>query len=321
MTVEMTRPTEATTILQRCVCLTLRCSWLGNDRKVKNEKVVEAAHGTTALDPTAVRAAVKLVDQKALRGPNRVISAAKAQLRRWSISAHRVFGERTYLVPVENITRVDQMLRAAVEELAVEAQLVAADYGRLMNEQEWRLGPALFDRRRYLTADQVAQEWSIDWEYVSFAAPERLETADRAVYEASVQKWDAKLSEAYAEVRVALCEELRWFTGEFAKRLAPTADGKVKVVHGQALLDNLREFLDGFQLRNVTDHADLAAAVAEVRRLTAGVDGRMLNDDEALRASFRTAMAEATTHLDGLIVTGRRGIRLGPSPAGAGRAA
>lgn len=314
MTTTTNRPTEAATILERSVCLTLSCSYLGNDRKVDNASVVAAAHGTEALDARAVRATVKLVDQKELRGPNRIIGEAKSRLARMSIAAHRIFGERSYLIPIALVGAVDAMLQAAQLELEVEARLVGARYARLVEEQRQRLGP-LFNPRSYPSERDVAEAWGIDWQYVSFAAPERLETVDRAVYESSVRKWDAKLGEAYAEVRDALRTELRWFTAEFARRLTPTEAGTVKVVHGRTLLRDLREFLDTFEMRNITDDADVAAVVEDVRRLTYGYEGRELNNNAAVRAELRASMEEATARLDGMITTGRRGIRLGgPAP-------
>ena len=312
----MVKTNETMTILQRCVCLTLSCSYLGNNRKVKLDALKDAMDGQRDLYDKAFHATMKLVDNKALRGPNGVIGRAKAYVRSRAVQSHRIFGEGSVLVPTGLVTSVDARLQEFATELDVEARLVAQRYAGEMAQQAARLGK-LFNARLYLTPDQVAGEWALDWSYVSFAAPERLETVDRAIYEASREKWDAKMGEAYHEVRLALREGARQFAREFVRRLSPGDDGKPKIVKATGLLENLRDFLETFDLRNITDDAELAGVVARLRAVTHGLDPADLNDTGGLREQVLGSMAAAAQALDGLVATGRRAISFGPLRADA----
>lgn len=311
MTIETTQAQSAATILQRSVCVTLFCSYLGNNRKVALDAVKDAMHGTETLDEGAVKATKKLVDQKALRGPNGVISRAKAYLRSRAVQSHRVFGERTYLLAIGLVSEVDARLREFVTELDVEARFAAAQYAAEREKQRVKLGP-LFCEGNYLNAEQVAAEWSIDWNYVSFAAPERLEAVDRALFEASKAKWDTKLGDAYHEVRLVLRQAALKIAREFSERLQPGPDGRLRTVKAGGLLEEALDFLNTLKLRDITDDSDLLDELAPLRAALAGVEASDLNEPGAVRDQVLAVATEAIEALGALVEEGgRRAVSLG----------
>lgn len=313
MTMTMNAPTastQAATILQRSVCVVLTRHYLGNYRKVGTGAVVEAAGGTAAkVDDSQFHSTKKLVPSQALLPVMRALEAAPAYLRGTAIPAHRVFGDRTYLLPIAAVQAAEERLVAIRTELLAQAALLAQRWPSLVDMQELALAPlGLFDRREYPTAADVATAFDLDWNYVSFAAPERLETVGRALFEGAQRKYESRMAEAYDEVRLVLRETLRQVTGEMVKKLTPGADGKPRVFRG-TVLDDLAEFLATFDLRNIADDAELDGVVRQLRGLTDGLDVDQLRDLDGLRAVVLAGVKEATDALDALVATGRRGIR------------
>jgi hypothetical protein len=306
-------------ILQRAVCITLACHWLGNDRKVPVEKVVEAAGGTIQrtdgsekFDEKQVSATMKLIDRKVVREVAAKVHAAKAYLRSKAIATPRVFGERSYLLPVAALTQVHETLTQMRSEIRAANYILAEKYRDEVNKQRIKMGP-LFDPKKYPDQDAVANAFDIDWTYVSFAAPERLETVDKGLFLAAQQKYEQRMGQAYEEVKLVLRETLRQVTGEIVKKLTPGADGKPKVFRN-TVLEDLSEFLGTFDVRNIADDADLAAVVTRLRRLTRGVDADRLRDMDDVRAQIAQGMQQATAQLDRLVSTGRRAISFGQLP-------
>lgn len=309
---ETQRPTQSAQILQRAVCLVLHRHWLGNSRSVDTAQVVAGAEGKAEkVEGKAVTSTKRLIDTAALRPCLRILEDTVDGLRKRAIAAHNVFGNGTYLIPLAMVQEADEYLRGQQTRLAVEVELLVQNYEAEIEKQRAKLEPlGLFDREQYPSLLEVRQAFSIDWSYVSFATPERLETVDTALFEAANRKYDAKMAEAYEEVRLVLRETLRQFVGELVGKLEPKGDGKQRRYHGTMLRD-LTEFLSTFSMRNITDDGELASIVARLRRLTNGLDAEQLRDFDNLRESVRGELSGVGDELDKLVVTSRRRISVG----------
>ena len=304
----MMKTTEAATILQRSVCLSLECHYLGNNRQIDLGEVVEAAGGTVTFDAEQFHVVERLVDRKELREATRAVNEAKHYLQTRAIAAHRIFGQRTYLVPVVSIEEIEAWLTRQEAIVRQKAAAVAARYDMAAVAQRAALGPLA--STKYPTAAEVAAAYSIDWVYVSFAAPDRLTTVNRAIAERARVRYEGKLRNAFDVTVATLHQSAVEVMRDLEQRLAPGADGKPRVIRGTALRD-LEEFAAHLPARNLTDDQQLAAIVARVAARTTGLDVGTLRQSDALRADLHQAAVAARAQLEELIETvGRRAIRL-----------
>jgi len=307
---------QAFTILQRSVCLTLSCHYLGNTRHVSLDDLdlmkVDApgseatAQVEVATDKEQLHLTKRLVNAKTLRAAMRVIWQAKSFLRSTAIPGHRIFGERSYLVPLALVEDVERRLLNLRAELLVEAQAIADRWAFIVAEQAASLGD-LFDATQYPTAEDVIAAFGLDWDWVSFAAPERLETVDSVLYEQAKARHENRMSDAYDEVVLALRSEALGIMNDLVNRLTPGDDGKPKVLRGTALRD-LEGYLALLPKRDLTDDAPLRDAVARVRSLADGLGIDALRSDDGLRAQLRDEAGKAATALSELVISGRRAI-------------
>ncbi len=306
---------QAATILERSVCLVLTVHYLGNNRKIRTEKVVKAAGGDMSgevdgrekIDAQQLSTTKRLVDTKVLNPAMREISRAKRFLRSQGIASHHVFGERSYLIPIALVTKVDAALSEYAENLRTEARIVAAKYTAATEAQRQALGP-LFDPSEYPKQEDVEGAFSIDWNYVGFNSPERLETVDRAIAEASRRKTEARMADAYKEVRLALRVMFQETVAAIVDKLTPGPDNKAKVIRGTVLKD-LADFLEMLPMRNMADDTDADRLAGRLRQIIAGVDpARLREEDGDARERVRANLASALQELDGMVTTARRAI-------------
>lgn len=290
---------QAATILERSVCLTLSCHFLGNYRRVQTQEVVSVAGGTPdAQRDSELNATKRLVDSKELTAAMRVIGRAKDYLRSRAIPAHRVFGDRTYLLPIGLVGEVIAQLRDLQQQLEVEARLLAERYEAAKERQREKLGP-MFRASDYPTPDQVRAAFGLEWHYVSFKAPEMLESIDSAVYEEEQAKVQDRFGRAYEEVELVLRETLRQIVADIARKLAPGDDGKPRTIRGTVLRD-LADYVQTFQARDLTDDTELQEVVRGLRSL-AGATPDDLRSDGSLREYALTVARDATDRLDTLV--------------------
>ena len=308
-------PTEkiahAATILEKSVCLTLSCSYLGNNRKVDLEQLVEEKGGTiAAADAAAFHATKRLLDPKELRDAMRITGKVKARLRSMAISTHRVFGERSYLIPLALVERVDADLTEFQAQLRQEAEALGARYDAAVERQKERLGPQ-FRAADYVGAQAVVEAFAIDWSYVSFAAPDRLETVSHVLAENAQRKHQDRLAAAFDEVLIGLRASALEVMTDLEQRLAPDDERpKAKAIRGTALRD-LQEFQALLPHRNITGDDELEAVMARIAARADGLDVRMLRDSAFVRDGLWQAVCEAKAALKGLVETGRRAITFG----------
>jgi hypothetical protein len=69
----------------------------------------------------------------------------------------------------------------------------------------------------------------------------------------------------------------------------------------ESAVKNLTDFLDTFELRNVTDDKELSAQVAKVRELLSGTSAATLRSSDMFREKIRAGMAKVTESLSGMV--------------------
>lgn len=301
-----TKTTQAASILQRSVCLTLECHYLGNNRRVDLEELVgtEQKEDGTTIDESVFHATKRLLDPKVLRPCHRKIGQAKSLLRGRAVSAHRVFGERSYLIPIMDVEAIDAELTTLSGELAEEAALLAAVYTQAVEDQRVKLG-AHFKASDYVTPAEVMKAHRIDWSFVSFESPDRLETVSMALAQKSRAKYETRLSHAYEETVLQVRSAALSVMQGLVEKLGPGKDGKPKGLRGTAL-DDVLEFCNRLpSLNSIAGDDDLTAAVAQVQAVVSGVDVKQLRDSQALRDAVQKVASDASAVLEGLVVAGR----------------
>lgn len=304
---------EPETILKRTVCLVLRNSYLGNSRRVdlKQYDLKETNGEDVGADKRELGASKRLLDRKELTQCEHVIASAKAYLRSVATQGHRVFGPGTSLVPVALVLDAETRLTQFKADLAVAVEALVARYPAAVEARKAALGH-LFHAKDYLTPDEVRGEYSLDWNYISFSAPEQLEEVDRAVFEAAQAKHTAQLATAFDEVVVQLRASALTVMSELSERLKPGVDGKPKALRGTALQD-LEAFAALLPRRNIGGDDALVEVVKRVAAYADGLNPDVLRSAPAVRAQLQALAAEAAGELEALVQTSsKRSISFGP---------
>lgn len=304
------RTGRAQQILARCVCLVLERHYLGNNRKVDVDDLVEKSGGTFTLDERMFSATKALIDSKYLAPARSVQNRARAMLRSVALPAYKTFGDSAYLVPLPIVRKVNDDLNTMAAELRAESvKLASTVYEKAIEEQREKLGP-MFKIGDYLRPEQVADAFRIDWRFVSFAAPENLESVDHALAEAADQKYHDQLANAFDEVLMGLRASALEIVSDLVERLTPDEHGRPRIMRSSAL-DALRQFAELLPTRNVGGDNQLAKAIANLTKRAEGVDVQQLRDSTQVRAGLHAAATAAQQALAALVQQGpRRGIRL-----------
>lgn len=282
-------------LAQKTVCVKVRLGRIGNTRKVSNSKV------EVDTDKSLIRVSKHLLDSKELRA----VANFDAEIRRYLYETCLPFEAGIHLCPLALLEQTEAKLRefAAGREGLVQAFLSA--YPVLCQEAAQRLR-SLYNPTDYPAADYVAQQFTFNWQYISFGVPDQLREISTKIWQDEREKAAQVMADAGREIQQVLRTAMAELVKHMRDRLKEGPDGK-PLKFKESTVSKLVEFLDIFEFRNVTDDSELTTLVEKARGLLKGVDSEDLRTTAHLRATVQQGMAEIAAQLDTMVV--KKGTR------------
>lgn len=275
-------------LASRTLCLKLEFSALGNRRKVETSRI------TTDADEDSVKVSKVLLESpelEAIKKSDRAFTAAVDL-----IALPYDIGAR--LIPMDAVPAIyadceDYQIR--VRPAMVDAFM--AVYQQRAAEAAARLG-SLYNSQDYPDENTVRDTFTFEYRFMIFGqVPPQLRQISGRIFNQEREKMAAHLEQAGAEVAQVLRETCAQMVSHLRERLTPETDGKQRILHATTVT-HLTEFLNNFNVRNVTDDKDLSAQVEQLRGLMRGVTKDRLKDSEGLRLRLHKELAEVETNLE-----------------------
>ncbi len=288
----MTTPaaSQDLSFLQKCTAVSVRYGSLSFHKKLPKSAVrVES-------DPDRISASKRLLDCKEADA----IRSAFGALRQFIVARTlpSPFGNGVYFVPNTRLAEVDEALNEAQSKTIPEAgEALISVYQDVMRREQEALG-ANFNSGDYDSPAEIRARLGVEYSYVVFGVPENL---PNAMYAREQAKAQTKLTEAVDTMQQLLRAEMAKLISHAVDRLKGTnADGK-PLVFRNTLTDNIKEFLQLFRDRNITNDTELEALCDKAKRLLDGVDPQDLRDKQPLRESTARGFEEIKTQLDSMM--------------------
>ena len=305
MTTETTTPTAPTPIVvtadgnavtDKTICIAVKRGKFGTRRKAnKAEMTIDAEKALLGLSKN-------ILDSDELKA---VISL---DLEVTKFLAERclksMFKGGVFLLPLALVEEVDEGMKAFAARRAVLVDAAVKAYPARIADTVARLG-VLGNELEYPSAEKFAQAFYLEWQYVTFSTPSRLKAINPAIFEAERLKAQEKLAQVAEQCQQAMRAGLAKLVSTMVDRLKPSEDGKRKHFH-KSLIDNFNEFLRTFEMRNITDDAELAGLVVKARAIVSGCDPELIRSDVASREVLAQRFAEIETALVPMV--GQRAI-------------
>jgi hypothetical protein len=201
-----------------------------------------------------------------------------------------------YVLPAALTDRVFDLLRTKEQE---RAELIEAFLTNGYQQEREAARIALRDSFRetdFPPADVLRSMFRMSWRIFNLEVPSEL---PEDIRKQEQQKFKENLNSVFAECRAALRETLADLVGHLADKLSPEADGSKKRLFNSTI-ENLREFLDTINSRDITSDASIRQLSDKARQII----GEYKADD--LKGSFtgdrvRDSLTAVKKEIDGLI--------------------
>jgi hypothetical protein len=297
-TTNETAPTAGQLVAAKTICLVLKIGQFGNTKQAPLAgAVLSADDPTQEPDKKLLRLSKTLIVSPELVAIQKHDSALAAAIRRLAFSS--LFKGGVYMIPIAMVPDIEVMLQEAQTRRQALVDAAVAAYPLRVQETTERLGSAANDRD-YPSTERFRAAFYLEYSYVTFDTPTRLKAISAALFQAEVEKQRARLESVAGECQQAMRAGLAQLVDHLAERLTPGEDGKPKRL-AHTTIGHLNDFLTMFELRNVTDDAELGDIVVKARAVMQGVDHKTLKSDTLIAQKVAQELADLKAALDPLI--------------------
>jgi hypothetical protein len=167
----------------------------------------------------------------------------------------------------------------------------------------------------YPTVENMRKEFSFTFRIYSQETPEVLRLTHPEVYEAMRDKSAQFLMDAASEVAQAMRAAAYELVTQLADGLSgkKNADGKSRRLTQPSLVV-LQEFLNTFDIRNVTDDTALKVEMDKLRLIMNGVDVEKIRQNDGLKVDLTAKVGEIANSVATLVEVKGRKFRDAPEP-------
>jgi hypothetical protein len=292
MTDPQVAPTPGELVAAKTICLVLKVGRFGNSRKANLGPV------TVNADKALLSLSKQLLDSPELVKIEKFDTAFKARIRALAYTSY--FKGGVHMIPIVQVPDAEAIITDAIPKREALVDNAVAMYATRINETLKRLGP-IGHFADYPTAEQFRKRFYVEYSYVTFDTPSKLKNISAAIFQHEKDKAQKKLESVAGECQQAMRAGLLNLLEHLEERLTPGADGKPKRLH-ETTVGHLNDFLATFELRNVTDDAELGKVVEEARKVMKGLDRKVLKSDELIRQKVVQQLTGVTAALDPLVI-------------------
>lgn len=308
--------TNAGKVAKRTIGLALECGRFGDRRKGNLDAVtVDADKGLLGLTKHLVprtrgrKADVPEAAQraaKALRAVARHDLLAQEYLR-LTVGLPSFFKPGTHRIPLALVDEVEKRLQDMADARKPLVAEFIDSYPELIEAMRGPLG-SQYRAADFPAVEEVSASFRFGWRWFALDdVPEGIRDFSLVAWNAAQEKIAANMQAVADGVEMALRGYLREIVTTITAKLAGAEDGEPKKFRQSSILNELTDFLRTFELRNVTDDAELAALVDELKIATGGLDLDAVKTDARMQVTLKASLDSVGTALDGLLIG--RGVR------------
>ncbi len=279
-------------ITQKTIFLQVRYGSIGNTRKVPGSQVLD-----TEADVSFLRVSKTLLESDELEAIRHHDSALRKYLGNVCLPYSQLVG--VLILPYAFVPQVKAKLQQHRDERLVLVDRFVAVYPELKVKAQESLKD-LYQDTDYPNIAELREKFKFGWAMMSFSTPAHLKAIDPELYEAELEKDRERIKIVTEEITQVMRGTLLEMVEHLQDKLTPGTDGKPKVLRESAVT-KLNEFLNNFDMRNVTNDDALALEVQKVKALLGGTTAQALRTSDEWREKIRKGMANVTESLGGLV--------------------
>ena len=289
---EATTETKANSIWDSAVCLCLVQSKPTVSRALKDDEYEVDA------DKDRTSARKKILDCVEYDMIGKVDRAFKAWLAIKALPTE-LLRSAMFPVSIPMVAEVDNELESYKAKRRELVDEFIAVYPDRVQEQQAALR-SNFNASDYPFSSEMREAFSVSSHWVTFSTPASLKKIKATMFDDERAKMASSMEVASKKMEQAMAVSLKELTSHLAFRLTDSDDGKKRVLRESAV-EKIREFLDTFRDRNITNDSELQEVVEKAESVLSGVSADSIRKDVLQKQTVQEEMAGIAETLNGMI--------------------
>ncbi|MCK9599055.1 MAG: hypothetical protein M0R06_08450 [Sphaerochaeta sp.] len=290
----------STNLLDNAIALSVTISKIGTRRKVDSRKMVmRETEGEQQPDSDAIGVNKELISTPTFDAITKLDGDFRTRLYKLALP-NPLFRNGTYLIPISMLEQIDSMIENYKNERLSKIAAFIDDYNTAVYDAKSRLG-GLFNPADYPDKESVKGSFSVTAQYIEIGIPANLGAISPAIFQREKALFNEKLISAAEEITAAMRESFNELINHMVDRLKPGADGKPKIFR-DSLISNLKEFMDTFSARNITNDSDLENLVNKARDILGRKSAGDLRNYDSIRENVVSGISEIKEQLSGMVI-------------------
>lgn len=300
----------ARNIAENSAVLELHISQPWFQQRIKSDVFLEESGNKGKVDPTVLHVVQDLISKKRTKDIMMHRIRFTSSLKMLSVPGGILsLGNGQYLIPLKNIDKVVTMIEDFINQRNDLIAELEANYATIQKEAKLARG-SFFDKKDYPPFAEIRKQYNLTYRFLSNAVPEELKKVNKDIYDSEKTRIENELMDATVQIRLALREGFKELIDHFTERLRPDeVTGKSKAFH-LARVTKLKEFIETFNNRNLTNDAELEALTKKASDLLSGVSINDIRKDETVKSSLTASFEALKLETDQLIVNKSRAVDL-----------
>ena len=280
------------TVRDNTILLKLTVSGMGFKKKVEAETVIEDKDLASYSGVTK-----NLIDPAYLSPIGSLDSRIRTRVNEMGFRPGFVHSGFV-LLPVTAVMYVEKMLEEYRDSRALLVRGLADTMEVAKYEARMKLGP-IYNERDYPSETEIMEKFEVQHEYLTLSVPETLQQIDRELFIQQEDRAGKLWDNALGEIRTALRLSFKDITGSMTDKLENMAE--TKKIFTKGYVDKVREFLETFDLKHITQDPKLADLVGRTRKILEGESPDSIRQDDSVRLRILNVMKSVDGDLGALM--------------------
>lgn len=305
-------PTQSTIIdsnvFDKAICYSIVLKSPGGTKKVPKSQIGEEESDAirTKADPDDINVSKQILACDEYSAIKKLDSAIRQYI--YAVSLPCPLRNGVYLIPIDLVERLDKEVGELLKKREAAIEKFLAHYPTLKAEKKASLGP-LYVEGEYPTVETLRQAFGANTTILEFGVPGKLKSISKKLYDKEKAKITSMWEQNQVEIQAALREGFQELISRAVNTLS-VEDGKKKKFHG---VENLIQFMELFDKRNIINDEKLAELVRQARNIIGGHSNEEIKDlakGVKFRQAVHQSFAAIAKKLDTLVEETRREIAL-----------
>jgi hypothetical protein len=285
-------------IYEKSLALCIETTKVGISKKVSKGSMMLRENLGEQPDESSVAVSKELISCKEFDSILKLDAAVRANILKLAVPSK--FKKGIYLIPLACVDAVDRLIESYKSERLAMVESFVAVYKDAVIEAKFRLG-GLFNIDDYINVEDVRDSFSVSSSYIDLGLPSNLSNISPEIFKREQEEFKIKMNSAADEIQQALRIAFKDLVDHMAERLTPDPEQSKPKVFRDSLIFNLREFMDSFNSRNITDDKELQDIINQAKGIIGNRSAEELRSMSSVRESVKNGLEEIKGKLNGMV--------------------